>query len=404
MAAAILMPKLGLTMEVGVVVSWRKKEGEHVEKDEAILEVETDKIVTDVLSPASGTLLKVIVPEGTEVKVQTVLAVVGEHGEDISEYLNASAAAASSAPVSTVHTKAAQESHAEPSEGSRQRITPRARKLLLDQGYAVADLEALGKTRISEADVQEFLASRAAGGQSAAPAQAQAGAGAASGQVKPMGRIEKIVADRMTQSFRDIPQFSIRFVADVDGLLAILPTMKESSGAAVTINDLILRAAAIALSRYPDVQCQFRQDGIFSPSSVNLGFAVAMGRDLLVPVIHGADRKTIGEICRETAGLVERAKARRLAPEDLSGGTFTVSNLGMFGITSFVPIVNPGEGAILGVGAVQAVPRILEGAVAAGTALELTLVCDHRSVNGATAAEFCRTLKKVLESPQEETW
>jgi pyruvate dehydrogenase E2 component (dihydrolipoamide acetyltransferase) len=137
---------------------------------------------------------------------------------------------------------------------------------------------------------------------------------------------------------------------------------------------------------------------------VNLGFAVAMGRDLVVPVIHNAGGKTLGEICREAADLAERAKTRRLAPEDLSGGTFTVSNLGMFGISSFVPIVNPGEGAILGVGAVHAEPRVHGDAVAVGQAIEMTLVCDHRSVNGATAAEFCRTLKKVLELPQGETW
>jgi pyruvate dehydrogenase E2 component (dihydrolipoamide acetyltransferase) len=219
-----------------------------------------------------------------------------------------------------------------------------------------------------------------------------------------MGRIEKIVSDRMTESFRDIPQFSLRFVADVDDLLAGIPVMKESTGAAVTINDLILRAAAIALSFFPDVQYQFRPEGILVPSSVNLGFAVALGRDLMVPVIRNADRKKLGEVCRETAGLVERAKGRRLTAEDLSGGTFTVSNLGMYGISSFVPIVNPGEGAILGVGAVQAAPRILDGAVAVGKALELTLVCDHRSVNGATAAEFCRVLRRVLESPKEQAW
>ena len=136
----------------------------------------------------------------------------------------------------------------------------------------------------------------------------------------------------------------------------------------------------------------------------NIGFAVAMGRDLVVPVIHDADRKRLAEICREAADLAERAKTHRLAPEDLAAGTFTVSNLGMFGISSFVPIVNPGEGAILGVGAVHAEPRVLGDAVRVGQAIEMTLVCDHRSVNGATAAEFCRTLKKVLESPQEETW
>ena len=152
----------------------------------------------------------------------------------------------------------------------------------------------------------------------------------------------------MTESFRDIPQFSLRFVAGVDRLLENLPRSKQETGAQVSINDLVLRAVSIALSKSPDVQCQFRPEGIFMPAAVNLGFAVAMGRDLVVPVIRNADKKLIGEISREAADLAERAKSHRLRPEDLSGGTFTVSNLGMFGVSSFVPIVNPGEGAILG--------------------------------------------------------
>jgi pyruvate dehydrogenase E2 component (dihydrolipoamide acetyltransferase) len=394
------MPKLGLTMEVGVVVSWRKKEGEIVQKDEAVLEVETDKIVTDVQSPQSGVLLKVLVPEGSEVKVQTVLAVVGAPGEDISAFTTASPADVPAATMPQAREYAPAPGSPEARiEGSRQRITPRARKLLSDKGYSPADLEALGKTRITETDVQEFLAARQAGVQSGTVPAVDA-----SGQVRPMGRIEKIVADRMTQSFRDIPQFSIRFVADMESLLAGLPALRQSAGVPVTINDLVLRAAAIALSRYPDVQYQFRPEGILVPPAVNLGFAVAMGRDLMVPVIHNADKKRLGEICREAADLAERAKTRRLVPEDLSGGTFTVSNLGMFGISSFVPIVNPGESAILGVGAVHAEPRVRGDVVAAGQAIEMTLVCDHRSVNGATAAEFCRTLKQVLELPQGETW
>ena len=341
--------------------------------------------------------------------MQTVLAVVGAPGEDISAYLSASpdvAAASMPQPMDFAQTPGGS---AEKAEGTRQRLTPRARKLLADNGYSPADLEPSGKTRITETDVQEFLAARAAGGKSgpvqggAAVVSAASAAGAA-GQVKPMGRIEKTVADRMTQSFRDIPQFSIRFVADMGSLLELLQELRQSSGAPVTINDLVLRAAAFALSRFPDVQYQFRPEGILVPPAINLGFAVAMGRDLVVPVIHNAGAKGLAEICREAADLAERAKTRRLAPADLSGGTFTVSNLGMFGISSFVPIVNPGEGAILGVGAVHAEPRVHGNAVSAGQVVEMTLVCDHRSVNGATAAEFCRTLKQVLELPRGETW
>ena len=348
-------------------------------------------------------LLKVLVPEGAEVKVQTVLAVVGEPGEDVSAFSTQPGAATDSASGSSSPESGPDASPAPrgAAEG-RQRITPRARKLLEEKGFTVADFEGMGKARITEADVQEFLQNARSQRVAAAP-PAETPPRRAS-QTRPLGRIEKIVAARMTESFRDIPQFSLRFVAEVDGLLGLLPRMKEEAGAEVSINDLLLRAAAIAISRFPDVQYQYRPEGIFVPGAVNLGFAVAIGRDLVVPVIRHADAKRIGDLSREAADLVERARAGSLRPEDITGGTFTVSNLGMFGISSFVPIVNPGEGAILGVGAVQTALGSVRAYWSPRRAVELTLVCDHRSVNGATGAEFCRELKQVLESPAEATW
>lgn len=381
MATPILMPKLGLTMETGTVVSWKKRQGDSVARGETLLEVETDKIVTEVQSPESGLLLKVLVPEGAEAKVQAVLAIVGEEGEDVSAFLTA--------PAEEAAAMDGEEAAGIPGSG-RQRITPRARKLLADRGFSLADMEGLGKGRITEADVQKFLEGRGPQG----PA----------GQLQAMSGIEKIVAARMTESFRDIPQFSLRFLADMDHLLAILPRLKQASDRDITVNDLILRAAAVALSRFPDVQYQFRKDGIFKPGSIAIGFAVALGRELVVLVIRDADRKRVAEISREAEDLIERAKSRRLRPEDMAGGTFTVTNLGMFGISSFVPIVNPGEGAILGVGALQSMPVVREGAVAAARVVELTLVCDHRSVNGAVGAGFCRELKQMLESGEEASW
>ncbi len=397
MASPILMPKLGLTMEVGIVSSWLKKEGDPVRKGEAILEVETDKIVTEVQAPETGLLLKIFVGVGAEVKVQTVLALIGEAGEDICGFSAASTAApAAVSAASTPVSESAEPAAPRAAEDARLRITPRARRLLEENGFTAASLEGLGKARITEADVQEFLQKRHGRTAAAAPQEG--------GQLRPFGRIEKIVAARMTESFRDIPQFSLRFVAELDGLLDRLPRMKEETGVEVSINDLFLRAAAIALARSAEVQYQYRPQGIFMPGEINLGFAVAIGRDIVVPVIRNADAKRIGELSREAASLAERARADHLRPPDMEGGTFTVSNLGMFGISSFVPIVNPGEGAILGVGAVQSAPRLREGGPANIRLVELTLVCDHRCVNGATGAAFCRTLKQVLESPGEAAW
>lgn len=397
MAFPVLMPKLGLTMEVAIVSSWLKKEGEPVQKGEAILEVETDKIVTQVQSPDSGVLLKVLVPAGTEVKVQTVLGVVGAAGEDVSSFSAQPTAHAVASAASPPAPPASEEPSAPRAFGeARPRITPRARKLLEEKGFTLADLEELGKARITEADVQEFLQKARAGTTAAAPREG--------GRIRPLGRIEKIVAARMTESFRDIPQFSLRFVVEVDGLLDLLPPLKAETGAEVSINDLLLRAVALSLSRFPDVQYQYRPQGVFVPGAVNLGFAVAHGRDLVVPVIRNADAKRVGDLSREAADLAARARENRLRSEDVADGTFTVSNLGMFGIASFVPIVNPGEGAILGVGAVQDAPRVRDGSLQRARVLELTLVCDHRSVNGATGAGFCRELKQVIESPGEAAW
>lgn len=380
MASSILMPKLGLTMEVGTVIAWRKRAGEPVRKGEVLCEVETDKIATDLESPQDGTVLRILVPEGAEVKVQTVLAVVGLPGEELAQITAAPAAAPAEKPAAA---EPGPERAATDRTGPR--ITPRARKLMDEHGLSPDSLSNLGKDRITEADVQELIARASAGG------TGRAG-------LHPMSRIEKVVAARMSESFRDIPQFSVRSVVEMDHLLSLFP------GRQFGINDLLLRAVAIAISRSPEVQYQYRAEGIFAPAEVNLGFAVALGRDLVVPVIRNADAKRIGELAGQVSLLVEKAKARALRPDDMSGGTFTVSNLGMFGISSFTPIVNPGEGAILGIGAAQAVPRVRDGKLIVAQAVELTLVCDHRSVNGATGAAFCRELKRTIETEEVGSW
>jgi pyruvate dehydrogenase E2 component (dihydrolipoamide acetyltransferase) len=213
-----------------------------------------------------------------------------------------------------------------------------------------------------------------------------------------VSKVEKLVAERMTESFRDIPQFSVRFSVSADRFDEL------RRGRSVSVNDIVLRAVALALGRFPDVQMQYRPEGVFSPAEINLGFAVAVGRELVVPVVHGADRKTVGQIAEEASSLAARAKEHKLLPDDLAGGTFTVSNLGMYGITSFTPIVNPGEGGILGVGAVREAALVRGGVLSAGKTLELTLVCDHRAVNGATAAEFCKVLTGVFESEGIGSW
>jgi pyruvate dehydrogenase E2 component (dihydrolipoamide acetyltransferase) len=281
------------------------------------------------------------------------------------------------------------------------RLTPRARRLLAQAGLSLADLEQLPAGRVTAAAIQELVARRRT---EADPAEERE-----SGELVPMSKAQRVVAARMTASVRDVPQFSLRFQAWMDHLLALQPRL-AGGGERLTLNDLLLRAVAIALSRSPAVQYQYREEGIWHPGGVHIGFAVASGagspggEELLVPVIRHADRKRVAEIGREAAALAARVRGKRQRPEDLAGGTFTVSNLGMFGITSFVPIINPGEGAILGVGALQETPRVRGGSIVSARVVELTLVCDHRSVNGATGAAFCAELKKVLEAEEVGSW
>lgn len=369
MATSVVMPKLGLTMEVGLLVAWHKAEGDPVERGEALAEVQTDKIAAEVESPAAGTVLKLLAAPDQEVAVQTLIAVIGTPGEDISALLPPAAAAPA------------------PRAADRPRITPRARKFMKEHGIAASELEGLGKGRINEGDVRAYLEQRPN-----APAAAAGDVG-----LLPLTPAQKVAAQRLTQSFRDVPQFSLRFSVRMDGALATQRTLAEQIGRKVTVNDVLLRAVAMAVARVPAVQAQYSEEGLRRPKVVNLGVAVAGPGGLIVPVIPDAGSKSLAEVSAAAADLVERARAGRLGPDDVTGGTFTVSNLGMFGITSFVPIVNPGQSAILGAGTVQEAPAIVNGGLGVRPVVELTLVGDHRAFDGVAGAQFCRTLKQILE-------
>lgn len=391
MASPIIMPKLGLTMEKGTVLNWYKQESDSVQKGEIIFEVETDKIVNSVESPASGTLLKILVEEGVEVDVLTVLAVIGEPDENISEFIQTTSRKPQVAFKTHTHSK-----NEHPSRQITQRLTPRARKLLADREISPSILKELEKSRITETDVKNFLKNKLNVKESSKAEIEEFG------ELQPLSRVQKIIADKMTNSFRDIPQFSLRFQVGMDHILSLLPQLGEDIN--ITINDLIIRASALALLNCPDVQNQYRTEGIFKPGDINIGLAVAMDKKLLVPVIRNTNTKTIIEISKETDSLINRVKNNQLTPNELTGATFTVSNLGMYGITSFVPIVNPGEGAILGVGTLQKVPRVTENKVSISQVIEFTLVCDHRSVDGVAGANFCQEFKKIMESEEVRSW
>ena len=224
------------------------------------------------------------------------------------------------------------------------------------------------------------------------------------GELIPLSRSQRILGERMTESSRDIPQFSLGFRVEMDYALSLLERFSANNGMRITLNSLVLRAVAIALSRRLQVLRRYREGKLFQPAEVNIGLAVASDGEIIVPVIRNADRKNIVKIAGEASWYIEKARSKKLQHDDVSGGTITVTNLGMFGISSFVPLVNPGESAILGVGALQKAYREKEGSVETYHIAEFTLVCDHRSVNGAVGAAFCQRLTKTIETERELAW
>jgi len=400
-AIPLLMPKLGLTMESGTVAVWLKNEGDAVVKDETIVEVETDKITTEVKSPGDGVLLKILIPAGSEANVQEVIAVVGKQGEDISGFLSIEGKTSSQIEVSLAPSSS--RGGISETEGTHQirrtvqerPFSPRARRLIAERGISAKDVSIPGTGPISEAELLRYLETESpAGGSDAIVGK----------QPEELSTVQKAIADRMSESFRNIPQFSIRIIVNMEPALRMLNSLNSGTDSRISINSLLLRGVAIALSRFSDVQHQYRSGRIFRPQEINIGFAVSVDNALFVPVVPDADKKRISHIAEEAAVLSSRAREHRLSVDDVSGATFTVSNLGMFGVTSFVPIINPGEAAILGVGAVQEGYKMIEGKISVERHVELTLVCDHRSVNGSVGAHFCRVLRGVFEQADQTPW
>jgi pyruvate dehydrogenase E2 component (dihydrolipoamide acetyltransferase) len=255
-----------------------------------------------------------------------------------------------------------------------------------EHGLTVADFSGFVGERIGEADVRRLLAERS------------------SQAIKPLTSLQATAARRLTQSFRDVPQFSVRFRVNADHLSVIRPELASQTGQKLTWNDFFIRAIAAAAAMEPSVQRQFSEAGFLCPESVNVGFAVDTDAGLVVPVIKDAGRLTVSEISAIAADLTWKARSNALSFADASGGTITVSNLGMFGIDSFVPIVNPPESIIVGIGGIRNVAEWIDGSFQAQQIVELTLACDHRAVDGAMAARFCQRLTRILESGPEEGW
>lgn len=405
MAIKISMPKLSDTMAEGVLVKWRKKEGERVESSDIIAEAESDKATMELEAYDSGTLLKIIVPEGGKVPVGGTLAIIGEPGEDISALL-------SSQPVketipsdkspqipdtlpSVPRPEAAVSDGLITSDSTRLKASPLARKLAAERKLDLRQIAGTGTGgRIIMRDV---LNAPSAAPAAAAPAQAVV---SKQDRVVPISSMRASIAKRLTQSKEVAPHFYLTMVIDMDKAAEFRANLNGlQSEVKVSFNDMIVKAAARALLKHPYVNGSYLDDKMVLYGRVDIGVAVALEEGLITPVVRNADSRSILDIARDIRDLAKKAKDRKLTPAEYSGSTFTISNLGMYDIKQFTAIINPPEAAILAVGAVQQTPVVRDGQLVIGQQMEVTLTCDHRIVDGATGALFLREFKKNLENP-----
>jgi pyruvate dehydrogenase E2 component (dihydrolipoamide acetyltransferase) len=407
MATEIKLPRLGQGMESGTIVKWLKSEGETVEKGEPLYELDTDKVTQEVEADASGVLLKIAVAEG-EVEVGKTIAVIGEQGEsvEVSEDGQEEGAPARAREQERERGREASTNDRgeqvteikapTPTGNGRVKASPLARRIARERGIDLSNVAGTGpEGRVVAEDVE-----RAAAGPQplAAPAAA-----APPGEVesRPLSSIQKTVARRMTEAWQ-IPVFQLFVSADMTRAQHVrqrLVELQGESGVKPTISDLLTKVCAAALMRHRELNAHWAEDAIEFHPNANIGLAVALPAGLVVPVIPECERKSVAEIAAVRGDVVTRARDGKLRREDLEGGTFTISNLGMYGVERFTAVINPPQVAILAVGAIQEKPVARDGEIVARPMMDLMLTCDHRAVNGADGAGFLQSVKEILEEP-----
>jgi len=411
-AVEVKLPRLGQGMEAGTIVRWLKSEGDAVAKGEPLFELDTDKVTQEVEAETDGVLLKIVLPEG-EADVGTTVAVIGSEGEDVSELVAAAAGGNGGAPAAAPEQKdapteqpveqpraeAAPAPAAAPARapGERVKASPLARRIARERGIDLATLTGTGpEGRIIAEDVEK---AQAAPAPAAAPAAAPMPAGEV--EVVELTSIRRTIARRLTEAW-EAPVFQLTVTADCTELVATRERMVEllrEGETKPTVNDVLTRLVAAALLRHRPVNALFVEGRIHRYPSANVGIAVATPNGLVVPVIRDADRKSVQEIAAARADLVSRAREGKLQLADLEGGTFTTSNLGMYGIEQFIAVLNPPQVAILAFGSIEDRPHAVEGRIEIAPTLTLTLTCDHRAIDGSEGAEFLRTVKALVEAP-----
>jgi len=440
MTIDVLMPALSPTMQEGTLAKWHVKVGDTVKSGDVIAEIETDKATMEVEAVDEGKVAAILVEEGAQnVKVNTPIAQLAEEGEAAAPAPAPKPAAApapapaapkaESAPAAKPAAPAAAPATTAPASGDRVFASPLARRLAEEKGVQLSAVQGTGPHgRVVAADVEgakpgaaapapTAAAQPAAAPKPAAPAApAPAGAPVAKGtssieqlgipagsyDLKPLNMMRKTVARRLSESFRDIPHFPLTIDLEIDALLAARAKINKSlekQGVKVSVNDLVIKACAIALKRVPDANASFSPEGIAYHHNADISMAVAIEGGLITPIIRKAELKSLAEIAAEAKDLAERARTMKLKPEEFMGGTFSVSNLGMFGIRSFGSIINPPQGCILSVGAGEKRPVARGDQLAVATVMTVTLTCDHRVVDGAVGARWLEAFKGLIEDP-----
>src|SRR5262245_25251923 len=427
MAITFGMPSLGHTMEKGKIIEWLKHEGDPIAKGEPLVIIETDKVITEVESPADGVVLRIVVPSEEERPIGSLLAVLGAQGEQVSEgelqqMLGPAAAPtpASPTPMAAPAPMGAPRAEAASRDGGeRLKISPIARKLADELGLDASTIQGTGPggritkddiLRVAEAAKTVAPAAVSVTTAPATPAPVSVTATPARGRLGasstiPLRGMRGRVAERMFQSWNTIPRVTEVMQVDMSATVAFREAMlgqwEQQYGLRISLNDMITKAVAMALRRQPRLNATLVDQEVRLHDSVNVGLAVNLDEGLIVPVIFNADQKNLGQIAREGRDLAEKARAGRLQLDEISDGTFTITNLGTTGIELFTPIINPPQVAILGVGMVQRRPIVVGDALAMRPAVYLSLVFDHRAVDGVPAAHFLQEVQRLLEKPQD---
>lgn len=416
MAEIVRMPKLSDTMTEGVVAEWHKKVGDSVSEGDLLADIETDKATMEFESFYDGFLLHIGVEKGAAAPINNILAIIGEKDEDISGLLKEEGTPSSETteeaetpvesttketpkaePQASVPAQKETTVNAEPNTDGRIFASPLAKKMAADKGINLSSIKGTGENnRIVKKDVENYTPSQT---NTAQQTYAAAPVGTESYRDEPLSQMRKAIARTLTTSKFSAPHFYLKMEVDMDNAIAARKAINSSDDVKISFNDIVVKCVAAALRKNPKVNADWIGDAIRYNDHIHIGVAVAVAEGLLVPVVKFTDTKGLQQINAEIKDLAQRAKDKKIQPQEMQGGTFAISNLGMFGIEDFTSIINPPNGCILSVGQIKQTPVIKDGAIVPGNIMKLSLSCDHRVVDGAVGSAFLQDVKAFLENP-----